>query len=125
MSCRFAAVMSQVLTHLHPPVARRVFAEAHRVLQEQGVLIVNAVSRHYPGVEGEPGHLHFDSPSELRRELGTAGFDVLIDLNEPRRLLGNGWLGRGVMKALYRTLKWDILSESAAFIAQKRVNPQR
>ena len=115
-------VMNQVIEHLEPEVAELSVSEAYRVLVPGGMLYVASPSRfNKREKKTDPTHINLYSPKELQRLLFSKGFRDIIPIDMPLNVLGNSYLGRGIMYCLFKLTFWDRLSASANCIAYKPI----
>jgi SAM-dependent methyltransferase len=115
-----AAMLNQVVDHVSLEANRLLFAELHRVLQADGILLVHSPSK-YNRVErrSDSGHITFFGPSEFRAFVGAFGFDVLVQPYHAQRVFDSrlGWL---MVRAVARAFKPERLAATIDLVAAKR-----
>ena len=112
-------VCYQTIEHLAPETARAMLDDCYRVLEEDGVLLIYSPCLHNPVQRAEETHINMYTPSSLKRELRSAGFEVRRTPNSPRLFLGDSKPGRYAALALLKLTGSDRLSATANCIAVK------
>ncbi len=112
-------LLNQVIEHLPAPVFSKVLSECNRILRRGGVVFIfspNKANR----VEAlkDPTHINPLYPSELRRLLTTAGFQVVAEPNGVRFASSIPFVSK-IMRLLMKTSMNDWLSASANAYARK------
>ena len=67
----------------------------------------------------DPTHINLYAPTELRDLLQTTGFARVIPFDDVLPRLGTSFLGRRIVKRVFRMTSWDWLSASANVRAYK------
>jgi SAM-dependent methyltransferase len=114
-----AILCNQVIEHLPPESANHLLAEAHRVLQKDGVLFVYTPSKYNWNERKKEHHINLLTPKQLEKLLRATGFSNLERLNFPYPYLGASRIGRLLMTGIFKLMPLDLLSSSANFIARK------
>ena len=109
---------NQVIEHIPLQAQRLALREIWRVLEPNGILMVNSPCRHFETARRDKYHISLLTPSELRILLTEAGFEVTRDLNWPQEVPPVPDI---VIKQIWQLYKPDLLSQSASFIAEKRI----
>lgn len=117
----FSTVMcNEVIEHLPKPVAKNALRESHRVLNEDGTMIVYSPSIYHPKQAKEPTHINLHSPKSLKKELKEAGFKEVGNFNKSLKF--EGWLLRPfntIIRVLFTLFHFPFLSASANCVATK------
>jgi SAM-dependent methyltransferase len=78
----FATVMcNQVVEHIPDNIVRRLLQESHRVLRSGGTLMIYSPSCFNRVERKNPTHINLFTPSRLRSEVVSAGFEVIDEPN--------------------------------------------
>lgn len=112
---------NQVIEHLPKNTVKYMLKECHRVLENEGIIIVNSPCKYNKKERAEETHINLYTPTTLRRELECANFVEIESYDSPLHLLGNFKFSVLVMTGLFMVLKSDLLSATANCIAKKRV----
>jgi SAM-dependent methyltransferase len=106
-------VLYQVIEHLPPVVLKQALLESYRVLKKDGVLFVFSPNKgNRREVAKDPTHCNPLYPSELRKHLREAGFNVIREPNSPRFLRDYPFL-RGLSRRLLQTKLADWVSATS------------
>jgi SAM-dependent methyltransferase len=113
------AMLNQIVDHFTLEENHRLFAELHRVLKPDGIVVVHSPSR-FNRVEQskDSGHITFFAASEFRTFVAGFGFHVIAQPYQPRRLFDNaiGWL---LVRAVTRVFRPERLAATIDLIATK------
>ncbi len=111
------AMLNQVIDHVTLQENCLLFAELHRVLQPNGVLIAHSPSR-FNTFDTDTGHVTFFSPSEFKTFVTDAGFRVIEQPYFPQPVLGTGagWL---LVRLFARLFKPERLAATIDVVAIK------
>lgn len=111
-------ICSQTIEHLPEDKQKFLIKESRRVLQSKGILVVETPSRYLKEERLKPSHTHLFTPKELAKMLKANGFKIIRSLCASREMT-KFFLINKLIQILYFYTKWDILSQTASFIAQK------
>lgn len=113
-------ILNQVIEHLEPVVARNLVKEILRVLQVGGGVIIYSPSKFNKRERlGDLTHINLYSPTELREFIVSSGFTEYAPFDSPLPFFGESWLGRLVMRLIFRLFYHERLSATANCIAKK------
>jgi len=112
-------VCYQVIEHICQKTVRFMLAECYRILVENGIILIYSPSKYNRKERLEETHINLYSPSSLRKELRSAGFEVLATPNTPRSLFGPFKIAEYVTRGIYKLFPFDCLSATANCIAVK------
>jgi SAM-dependent methyltransferase len=115
-------ILNQVIEHLEPNIAEATITESFRTLKPGGLLLINSPSKfnEYER-KSDITHINMYSPTELCQLLICKGFVRIKPINFSLNLLGNSFLGRGILYILFKLTQWDKLSATANCIAYKPI----
>jgi SAM-dependent methyltransferase len=115
-------ILNQVIEHLEPEIAESVIEESLRTLRPGGLLILNSPSKfnEYER-KSDITHINMYSPTELKQLLISKGFVRIKPMNFALSLLGNNFLGNGILYILFRLTQWDRLSATSNCISYKPI----
>jgi SAM-dependent methyltransferase len=113
------AMLNQIVDHFSLVENRSLFGELHRVLNQEGILVVHSPSR-FNRVEQshDSGHVTFFTPSEFRTFVAGFGFHVIAQPYQPQRMFDSdvGWL---LVRAVARVFRPERLAATIDLVAAK------
>lgn len=120
-ACSFqTVVLNQVIEHLEPDVFDFAMREVLRTLRPSGMVLVLSPARaNKKEWRADPTHINLISPKELRLAFIKYGLVNIVPFDTPLYLLGNSWIGRGVMFVIFKMFRLDALSATANALAYK------
>ena len=117
--CTFSVVVAnQIIEHTPSEVAKHMLRESYRVLEEDGIIVIQSPCRYNPSQRREETHINLYTPKSLFREVERVGFRV-VDRSNSVRTFGLGKIGRCLARLLYAATDLDWFASSANCIAVK------
>lgn len=108
---QYSTIMcNQVIEHIPDQVVSQLLLECHRVLKDDGVLMLYSPSCYNRNESLNPAHINLHSPKKLRDTVLAHGFSIIDEPNYLERA-SLGW------RILYRTAKGISLNYSERFLA--------
>ncbi len=113
---------NQVVEHLSINTVKLMLKESYRVLENEGIIIVNSPCKYNRKEQAEKTHINLYTPKSLIKELEYVGFKEIKSYNSPQYLLGNSKFGTSAMRGLFMVFKFDFLSATANCVGKKRLD---
>jgi SAM-dependent methyltransferase len=117
------AVVHEVVDHLTADETDRLLTDVHRVLGNEGTLLVKSPSR-ANRFDTDEGHVNGFLPSEFRALVERHGFAVVSQTYLPQPLLGTSGPGWLLMRALSKVMQPERLNARIDLVAVKRESPR-
>lgn len=112
-------VCNQTIEHITRETAKCMLRECYRVLQRGGLLIIKSPCFYDKIQREEETHINLYTPSSLKKEVTSAGFNRIESVNSLRPVLGGNRVAKFITRLAYKLYPQDFLCSTANCRAYK------